>query len=156
MHDLEEESDNLATGVLATGLLVGHETVSGGQDQVSELTGREDIGSELFDLSQGHIETRGDDSALVQSADEVDDDLSGTVVIDDLEITDVLVLLHAGQELHDDLGGGLDENLTLATLLGVDNVVHAVVEDGNLHHFVESTFWSKSKYRFNRHLSRFP
>jgi hypothetical protein len=36
------------------------------------------------------------------------------------------VLLHDGQESDDDLGAGSDEDLALATLLGVDNVVEAV------------------------------
>ncbi len=35
--------------------------------------------------------------------------------------------LHQGQELDDDLGGGADENLALATLLSVDDGLEAVI-----------------------------
>ena len=40
-----------------------------------------------------------------------------------LEIADVAVLLHHLQELDDDLGVRPDENLTLAALLGIHDVV---------------------------------
>ncbi len=44
--------------------------------------------------------------------------------------------MHALQELDNDLGGRLDQDLTLATLLGVDNSVQAISEHGNFNHFV--------------------
>lgn len=43
------------------------------------------------------------------------------------------MLLHDSQEADDDLGGRSDEDLTLSTLLGVDDVVKAVGEDGDTH-----------------------
>jgi hypothetical protein len=45
------------------------------------------------------------------------------------------VTLHDGQELDDDLGGGADQDLALASLLGVVDSIQAVVEDGGLDHF---------------------
>jgi hypothetical protein len=45
------------------------------------------------------------------------------------------VLLHDVKELHDDLGRGSDENLSLSGLLGVVDGVQAVIEDGGLDHF---------------------
>merc|ERR1719428_1818711 len=92
---LEEEADDLATSVLATGLLVDKHAVGGGQHQMTELTGRKDIRSQLLDLVQSDIESRGDHTALVQSADQVHNDLSRAVIVDDLEVADVTVLLHA-------------------------------------------------------------
>lgn len=43
------------------------------------------------------------------------------------------MLLHDGEEADDDLGGRADEDLTLSTLLSVDNVVEAVGKDGDTH-----------------------
>lgn len=45
------------------------------------------------------------------------------------------VALHDGQELDDDLGGGADQDLALASLLGVVDGIQAVVENGSLDHF---------------------
>jgi hypothetical protein len=44
------------------------------------------------------------------------------------------VLLHDSKELDDDLGGRTDENLALASLLGVVHGVERIVEDGSLDH----------------------
>ena len=45
------------------------------------------------------------------------------------------VLLHDREELDDDLGGRTDEDLALASLLGVVHGVERIVEDGSLDHF---------------------
>lgn len=45
------------------------------------------------------------------------------------------VLLHDSEELDDDLGGRTDEDLALASLLGVVHGVKRIVEDGGLDHF---------------------
>ena len=57
------------------------------------------------------------------------------------------VLLHDSKELDDDLGGRTDENLALASLLGVVHGVKRIVEDGGLDHFgglVESRFSNRN------------
>lgn len=46
------------------------------------------------------------------------------------------VLLHNAQELDNDLGRRSDEDLSLASLLGIVDGVQAVVKDGGLDHFV--------------------
>ena len=43
--------------------------------------------------------------------------------------------LHDGQELDDDLGAGADQDLALASLLGVVDGIERIVEDGGLDHF---------------------
>lgn len=111
MRNLEEESQDLSSSVLAAGLLVVHDAVRGGEDELTELARRQQIGSELLDLVQGDVESGGDDSALVQATQQVDDDLAASVVIDDLEVTNVAVLLHDLEKLDDDLRAGADENL---------------------------------------------
>ena len=45
------------------------------------------------------------------------------------------VLLHDAEELDDDLGGRTDEDLALASLLGVVDSVKRIFEDGSLDHF---------------------
>ena len=48
---LEEESENLATSVLLLGLLVIDDTIGSGQDNVTELTGWEKVGSPFVNLN---------------------------------------------------------------------------------------------------------
>lgn len=69
---LEEKADDLTSGVLATSLLVVHDTVRSGQDKVTELTGRQKIGAKLLDAAELDVEAGGDDTALVDATDEVD------------------------------------------------------------------------------------
>ena len=130
----EEEAHDLATRLLPLGFVVVHDAVGRGEHQVPELTGRQDVARQLLDVAEGDVEARGDHPALVDAADEVDHDLAGPVVVDDLDVAEVAVLLHHLQELHDDLGVRLGHHLALAPLLGVHDVVQAVAEDGDLHH----------------------
>ncbi|TVY50686.1 Tyrosinase-like protein orsC [Lachnellula cervina] len=75
--------------VLATRLLVVHDTGRGGQDHVSELTGRQELDNPLLEVAEADVEARGDDAGLVETAVELDNDLSGSVVVDFLELADV-------------------------------------------------------------------
>jgi hypothetical protein len=97
--------------VLSAGLLVIHNTVGGGEHQLTELAGRKQVGSQLLNLVQGHVESGRDDTALVQTTEQVDDNLAASVIIDNLEVTNVSVLLHNLQKLDDNLGARTDENL---------------------------------------------
>jgi hypothetical protein len=108
---LKEESQDLSTGVLSTGLFVVHDTVRGSEDQMTELTRWEQVGRQLFDLIQSNIKSWRNNAAFVQATQQVDDDLATSVVIDDLELSNVSVLLHNLQKLDDDLGTWANENL---------------------------------------------
>lgn len=125
----------LSSGVLTTGLLVGHDTVRGGEDEGTELTGRKELVGPLLNVVEGAIEAGGDDTRLVQAAQKVDDDLAGAVVIDNLELSDVTVLLHQAKESNDHLGGGAKQNLTLSAALGVGDRLEGVGQRINKNHF---------------------
>lgn len=86
---LVEEANDLARDVLASGLLVVHDTGRGGQDDVAELTGREQLDNPLLELGEADVVAGGDDTGLVQAAVELDDDLAGAVVVDLLELANV-------------------------------------------------------------------
>lgn len=132
---LVEEANDLARDVLASGLLVVHDTGRGGQDDVAELTGREQLDNPLLELGEADVVAGGDDTGLVEAAVELDDNLAGAVVIDLLELANVTVALHDLEELDDDLGGRSDHDLTLASLLGIVDGVESVVENGSADHF---------------------
>ena len=75
-NSLEEESKDLSTSVLSSGLLVVHDAIGGGEDELTKLSGWEEIRSELLDLVQVDVESWGDNTALVQTTKEVDNNLA--------------------------------------------------------------------------------
>jgi len=105
-----------------------HDAIGRGEDELAKGARGEEIGCTLFELAGTDVEARGDDARLVDAAVELDDDLARAVVVDDLKLINVAMALHQGQEFDDDLRRRADEDLTLATLLGVDDGLEAVVE----------------------------
>ena len=97
--------------MLLSGLDVVDNTLVGGEDDVSELSGWENLVNELLEILELEVESWGDDTALVQSSVKVNDDLAGSGVVNDLELVDVSVLLHKSEELDDNLGDWSKENL---------------------------------------------
>lgn len=116
-----------------------HNTARGGHDEVSEgssslrpriqrpfqthhlpkLSGGEEVVGPLLHVTDGHVESGGDDAALVQPAGQVDDDLATPVVVDHFKLANVAVPHHDGEEPDDHLGAGSEQDLALAALLGV-------------------------------------
>ena len=86
---LVEEADDLARDVLATGLLLVHDAGRGGEDDEAELTGGKELDNPLLELVEADVVAGGDDTALVDAPNELNDDLAGAMVVDDFEFTDV-------------------------------------------------------------------
>lgn len=86
---LVEEANDLARDVLAPGLLVVHDTRAGSQDDVAELTRWQKLDNPLLQILELHIVSWGDDTSLVESAVELDDDLARSVVVDLFELANV-------------------------------------------------------------------
>ena len=77
---LVEEADDLARDVLAAGLLVVHDTGRGGEDDIAELTGREELDNPLLELAEADVVAGGDDTALVHAAETVSKPTPETLV----------------------------------------------------------------------------
>jgi len=58
----------------------------------------------------------------------VDNNLASSVVVDLLEFTNVTVLHHHTQKLHDDLGAWSDQHLSLVSLFGVGHGFEGIGE----------------------------
>ena len=97
--------------MLGTSLVVVHDTLVGGENNDTELTGGENGVGEILELSEGEIETGGDDTALVEATVEVNNDLAIASIIDDFKLVDVAVSLHDLEELNENLGGRSEDNL---------------------------------------------
>lgn len=67
-QNLVEETNDLSGNVLATSLLVVHDTGRGGEDDVSELTGWEQTDNPLLELAELNVVAGRDDTSLVEAA----------------------------------------------------------------------------------------
>jgi hypothetical protein len=90
MHNnLVEETNDLASHVLSPGLLVVHDTGGGGEHDVTELTGWEELDNPLLKVGDADVVAWGDNTSLVQAAVELDNNLAGSVVVNLFELSDV-------------------------------------------------------------------
>ena len=98
-----------------------HDTISSGKNDMTELSGWENLVAPVLNLADWDIKSGGDDSALVNPSKELDNYLSGSMVIDDLELSDISFLLHNLKELNENLGAWSEEYLSLSFSFGIDN-----------------------------------
>lgn len=64
---LVEVTEDLAGDVLSPSLVVVHDTGGSGEDDVTELTGRQQTNNPLLEIGQTDVEPGVDDTALVQA-----------------------------------------------------------------------------------------
>ncbi|KAL6044480.1 hypothetical protein QOT17_010221 [Balamuthia mandrillaris] len=86
---LIEETEDLATSSAASCFFVIHNAVGSSQNKVTKLTRGKKVRSPLLDILELNVESGGDDTTLVDSATKLDDDLSGAVIIHNLELANV-------------------------------------------------------------------
>ena len=86
-----------------SGLVMSEDALVGGEDEMSELPGWQDVVGPLLKIADEDIVARRDDSTLVDAANQLDHNLLGSVVIDDLKLSNVVVFLHNLQEFEEDL-----------------------------------------------------
>jgi len=75
--------------VLSLGLLVVHDAVGRGQDDLAELSGGQDVIHKLLEVLELKVVAGGDHTALVEAAVQLDNDLAGAFVVNNLEFVDV-------------------------------------------------------------------
>jgi len=126
---LVEEPNDLSCDVLSSRLLVVHDTCGCGEDHVSELTGWQKLDDPLLEIAETDVVSWGDDTGLVETAVQLNDNLSCSVVIYLLKFTNVSMLLHNTEELDDDLGARSDQDLSLSSLLCVVDGLERIVEN---------------------------
>lgn len=75
--------------MLAAGLLVVHDTGRGGQDDIAELTSGQQLDDPLLEIGETDVVSGRDDTSLVETAVQLNDNLAGAVVVDLLELANV-------------------------------------------------------------------
>lgn len=124
---LVEVTEDLARYVFPASFLMVHNTRRGGEDHKAERTSWKHCRHPLLHLAQRNGVTWRDNTTLVETANKLDHDLAGAVVINDFKVTNVAVLLHDTQEPDHNPGRWTDENLTLAATLSVHNAHEGIV-----------------------------
>ena len=66
-----------------------HDALGGGEHDVTELTAGKQVAGPHLNLIDLNIEAGRDAAALVETTNQIDDDLSGAVVIHDGDVTNV-------------------------------------------------------------------
>ena len=70
-------------------LFVIHNAGAGGEDDVAELTRRKQLDNPLFEVCESDVVSWRDDTSLVETAVELDDNLAIAVVVDFFVFPDV-------------------------------------------------------------------
>ena len=117
-----------------SGRFMIHNTGGGGQQELSELTRWQQLVHPLFHFSHLDAKTGRDDTTLVKSTIEMNDDFSIAMVIDDFELINVAMLLHGREELDGHLGRGSYQDLSLATSLCIVDGLEGVVKNADANH----------------------
>ena len=115
--------------MVLSGFVMVHDTLVGGEDDVTELSGWQEGIDELLEILELEVESWGDNTALVQSSVKINNDLSGSGIINDFEFANISVLLHLSEELDNDLGDWSEENLSFARFFGVNHFLEAFAQN---------------------------
>lgn len=86
---LVNETQNLTRNVLSSGFFMVHDTSRGGQDDVTELSGWQQVGSPFFNVTNLNVKSWGNNTTLVQSTVQLDDNLTRSVVVNVFEFANV-------------------------------------------------------------------
>ena len=81
--------EHLATGSLPPRLLVIENAHARREDNVAKLTGGQQVVNPLFNLPDFNVEARADNADLVDTANQVNDNLSAAVIVDNLKFANV-------------------------------------------------------------------
>jgi hypothetical protein len=133
-----EESDNLSSDVSLSAFLVGEDSFSCWEDKMAELSGGKNVVGPLFEVGEEDIVSGRYNSTFVDSSNKFDNNLFASVIINDLKLTDVVVLLHDAEEFDKNLWNRLQKNLLLSFSLSVDNSSKSIRQYVDLYHFVDN------------------
>lgn len=89
LFPLVKETKDLSSSLFAASFLVRHDSVCGRKNNVSELTTGQKVDNPLFDFTVFNIESGADNTALVQSSVQFNDNLIGSVIIDNFKFPNV-------------------------------------------------------------------
>ena len=75
--------------MLSPCLLMIHDPSTRGQNNITNASSWQKLVDPFLQIGKTNVESRGDDTAFIQTAVELDDNLARTMVVDFLEFADV-------------------------------------------------------------------
>ena len=75
--------------MLSSGFFVVHDTSGSGQDDVTKLTRWQQVGDPLFNVVDSDVESWRNDTNLVQSTVQLNDNLTSSVVVNEFKVVNV-------------------------------------------------------------------
>jgi len=131
----EEKSQDFASGVLSLGLLVINDAVWCRKHNESELTRWKKVLCPCLHVSDGQIKTRTDDTTLIKTSVQINNDFASAVVVDNFKFADVAVLHHDGEKFDDNFRARSQHDLSLVSLLSVADCLQGIGQWIHTHHF---------------------
>jgi len=86
---LIEKPKDLSSNMFSSCLFVIHDSSTRRQNNISNTSSRQELIDPFLQFVETDVESGGDDAALVQSPIKLNDNLSGTMVINFFEFTNV-------------------------------------------------------------------
>merc|ERR1712224_29828 len=129
--------------MLSPSFLVIHDASRSGQDNIPKLSRRKEIVCPLLNFVDLNVKSWGNDTTLVQPSVQIYNDLSSSVIVDNLELSNVSFLHHDCEEPDHDLAAGSQEHLSLAPLLCIVHATQSVGQRVHANHPSSDFYFSK-------------
>jgi hypothetical protein len=82
-----------------------------------------------------NVEPRANHAAFVDSANKFNDNFVIAVIVDNFEFSNITMLQHYCEKLHNYFGARSDQNLAFTTPFRVGDALEAIVQHTNAYHF---------------------
>ena len=130
-----EETNDFTTNMSASSFFMSIDSLVGWDNQMSELSRRENRIGPLFEVREGKIISWGNNSTFVNSSDQLNDYFFTTMVIDNFELSNVSTLLHKLQEFYNQTGDWSNQHLFLSFSFSVDDGTKTILENVYSDHY---------------------
>lgn len=115
-------------------LFVVHDAIRSGKHKMTKLPGWQQVTGPFFYILHLDIKAWGNNTTLVDAALKFYNNLASAVVVDQFELTDVSVFLHALQKFDNDLGDRSEKHLALSALLSVGHRLQGISQHAHAYH----------------------
>ena len=96
-----------------------HDTSTSRKNDISDISSRQKLIRPCLQIWKTDVESRRNDTTFVEAAVQLNDNLSRSMVVDFFKFSDVSMSLHYLEEFDNDFAGWADQDLALASFLGI-------------------------------------
>ena len=96
-----------------------HDTSTSRKNDISDISSRQKLIRPCLQIWETDVESGGNDTTFVEATVQLNDNLSRSMVVDFFKFSDVSMFLHYLEEFDNDFAGWADQDLALASFLGI-------------------------------------